>query len=868
MALRTQISVQAVRDVALRKSNAARLSGEYKRRRSRINRVLRGIGKTVLAVLVFGVVVSLTAYSRTPSIRVATTPDSSVQVNEVTRLYPVTMERVIAPHTIDDIANAVRASPGPVSIGGGRYSMGGQTAVPEGVQLDMRSYHGVIALDTAAKVVVVRSGTTWRELQQEIDRAGLAVKIMQTYNTFTVGGALSVNAHGRYVGQGPLIRSVRQITLVLADGSIVTASPTEHADLFYGAIGGYGALGVVADITLDLATNVKVRREDEKMPATAYLSWFRQNVRDDSTVLFHNADIYPPAYEDVHAVSYRVTDAPLTVQDRLLPQNQNGWIHRAAYSVISGWPQGKWVREHLIDPIIFRGNPVTWRNYEASYDVSELEPASRAHDTYVLQEYFIPVDSVMVFLSRMRHVLQSHDVNAVNVSIRHALPDPGTYLAWAPNEVFAFVLYYRQGTDARARREVGQWTRELIDSVLASGGRYYLPYQPVATRSQFNRAYPNAGTLFDVKRRVDPTNKFTNALWDLYQSDVDGAVAPVVASRMPATLPAEARIVLDTVKGYARDEAREYMTHPEWDLVYSSEAYATWLEDGKRPSQFPFIGSVGTFWESYARTNAAAKAHYDVGTGTHVMLGVIGLSTAIEYGIKGVYEGTVGRLSELNMPAGGTAEDRYAAKVARDYATLIATRGWYEFRFGRAFTDLWTKVPMTGPGFLRKWERRFALSAEYLIKAAYASVIGAGTAAGYAPDELTRYVVAAGWRDSLSSADSTAPKLKLVAPLDRGYALLAVPRYDPFRDALLALSDHSQSVRLAEVSGTDVVTLSGTAPQGWRLPPRASVVVAYRQPDDPARTRMLLQVRARDLLDVLHRLRSERRFAVEHIYDY
>src|ERR1700754_2124642 len=133
----------------------------------------------------------------------------------------------------------------------------------------------------------------------------------------------------------------------------------------------------------------------------------------------------------------------------------------------------------------------------------------------------------MVFMGRMRHVLQNRHVNAVNVSIRHALPDPGTYLAWAPNESFAFVLYYKQGTDPEARREVARWTRAMIDSVLASGGRYYLPYQPVATRAQFAQAYPTSTSLFDAKRRVDPTSKFTNALWDLYQPNADGAVAPV-----------------------------------------------------------------------------------------------------------------------------------------------------------------------------------------------------------------------------------------------------------------------------------------------------------------------------------------------------
>jgi FAD/FMN-containing dehydrogenase len=870
MALKTRIKDQkSARAAALRKSNAARLSGEYKRQRMRVRGVFVGIGKAILSVLVFGIVVSLTAYSRTPSVTVAATPDSSVQINEVTRLYPVTMERVVTPHTVEDIANAVRSTAGPVSIGGGRYSMGGQTAVPDGVQIDMRSYHGVISLDTAARVVVVRAGTPWRELQQVIDRAGLAVKIMQTYNTFTVGGALSVNAHGRYIGQGPLVRSVRQITMVLADGRIVTASPTDNADLFYGAVGGYGALGVVADVTLDLARNTKVRRDDEKMPASSYLAWFRQNVRDDSTVVFHNADIYPPAYEDVHTVSYRSTNAPLTIDDRLLPADQHAWNHRLVYSMISGWPKGKWLREHVVDPLIFRGNPVTWRNYEASYDVSELEPASRERETYVLQEYFVPVDSMMVFLGRMRHVLQSHDVNVVNVSIRHALPDPGTYLAWAPNEVFAFVLYYKQRTDPEARRAVARWTRQMIDSVIASGGRYYLPYQPVATRTQFTRAYPNSGSLFDVKRRVDPTTKFTNALWDLYQSNVDGSVGPIVAARMPANLPAEARIVLDTMRNYARDEGREYLTHPEWDLVYGSEAYAKWLEEGKRPSQFPYIGSVGTFWESYERTFDAAKKRHDVGLGTHVMLGVIGVSTAIEYSLKGIYEGTIGRFFELNMPAGGTAEDRYAAKVARDYAKLIATRGWYEFSFARALGGLWTTVPMTGPGFFRKWERRFALSAEYTIKAVYATLIGAGTAASYAPDDSMRYVVAAGWDDSYGFAiDSTVARFKPVAALDRGYELLSVGRYDPFRDALLSLSDRAGSVRLAEVSGNEVVTVSGTAPRAWRSPPRSSVVVAYPTPDDPSRTRMLLRVNARDLLDVLHGLRSGRQFTVEHIYDY
>ncbi|MFL5618591.1 MAG: FAD-dependent oxidoreductase [Gemmatimonadaceae bacterium] len=834
----------------------------------RAARLGKRVALVFVGLLLFGVVVSVIACWRTPLVAVGAMPDSSIRIDEVTRLHPVTMARVVTPRTIEDIVNAVKATSGPVSIGGGRYSMGGQTATPDGTQLDMRQFHGVVAIDTAARTITVRSGTRWREVQEALDKAGLAVKIMQTYNSFTVGGALSVNAHGRYIGQGPLVRSVRDVTLVLADGSVVTASPTVQPELFYGAVGGYGALGVIAHVTLDVAQNTRVRRDDETLPVAQYLGYFRKNVRDDSTVVFHNADIYPPAYENVHVVSYRKTTLPVTIPDRMLPADQHAWSHRTAYEMISDWPKGKWMREHLLDPVIYRGNPVEWRNYEASYDVSELEPTSRARDTYVLQEYFVPVDSITLFMPRMRRILQAHEVNAVNVSIRHALPDPGTYLAWAPNEVFAYVLYYKQKTDPESRREVARWTRELIDAAIASGGRYYLPYQPVATRAQFAAAYPRSAELFAVKRRVDPTGKFTNALWDLYRPQADGRMPAMTAQHLAANLPAEVRITLDSTKGYSRKEAKEYLTHPEWDLVYGSEAYARWLEAAKRPSGFPYVGSVGTFWRSYAGTYDAAKDRYGVDMGTHVMLNVIGVSTAIEYGLKGLYENTIGRVSEWNMPDGGTAEDRYAAKVARDYATLIATKGWYEFSFKNALRGLWSEVPLGGPGVLRKWERRFALSAEYLVKAAYASLIGAGTAAGYTPDELTRQVVAVGWSAPLDASLGGTAHFTQLRDLDRGYSLLTVGRYDPFRDALLALSDHAECVRIAEINGSEVVTIAGTAPAAWRTPARTSVVVAYRQPDDPARTRMLLRVQARDLLDVLHGLRAEKQFVVEHVYDY
>lgn len=821
----------------------------------------------LLGLILFSVGVSLLGLFLAPNARVATAPDSSVVVREVTGLYPITVRQVVTPRTVEAIAAAITSSTGPITIGGGRYSMGGQTATPGGLQLDLREFRGVVALDTAARTITVHSGTTWREVQQAIDTVGLAVKIMQTYNTFTVGGALSVNAHGRYIGQGPMIRSVRAITLVLADGSVVHATPTERPELFYGAIGGYGALGVIADVTLDLAVNVPVERVDETFDFVRYPAWFAAQVRNDTSVVFHNADLYPPAYKEVHAVSYRTTNREVTVPLRIRPADQSSWVNRGAYSFISEGPVGAWFRRYIIDPWLFRGNPVTWRNYEASYDVSELEPASRLKRTFVLQEYFVPAESLAVFVPRMGRILREHEVKAVNVSIRHALPDPGSLLAWAPQEVFALVLYYRQDTDADAREDVGEWTRELIDEVIRVGGRYYLPYQPHATRAQFHRAYPGADSLFALKRRVDPHGRFTNTLWDLYAPDSSGAMPNVTTARMPGYLPGEVTIALDEVDDYQRTEASAYLTHPEWDLVYSSEAYARWLEEGKRPSQFPYVASVGTFWRSYIDTWRAAKERSEVDFGTHVMLNVIGFSTALEYGVKGLYENTIGWLTEKAGFSVGTAEDAYAAKVAREYAELIVQRGWYEFRFGRALKELWTTVPFFGPGFIRKIERRFVLSGEYAAKAVYAWLIGLGTKSAYDADEMSRYLVVAGWEENLIPP-SEAGGLTLVSWLDRKYALLKVQRYTPFRDAVLKLSEYADRVRIAEIAGNRLVTFTGTGPQGWRAPGGTKVVTSYTSPGDGTRVRVLLSVDAQELLTVLAGLRQEGQFKVDHIYDY
>ena len=158
------------------------------------------------------------------------------------------------------------------------------------------------------------------------------------------------------------------------------------------------------------------------------------------------------------------------------------------------------------------GHRVEWRNYEASYDVKELEPSSRRTSTYVLQEYFVPVEHLNEFVPRMAGILNRRHVNVINISIRHAKADPGTVMAWARGEVFAYVLYYKQGTGSADRQAVTVWTRELIDAAVTYGGAYYLPYQILATPEQFHAAIRmRIGCLSSSANWIRPTNFGTNS---------------------------------------------------------------------------------------------------------------------------------------------------------------------------------------------------------------------------------------------------------------------------------------------------------------------------------------------------------------------
>jgi FAD/FMN-containing dehydrogenase len=755
-------------------------------------------------------------------------------VNDVTEINPVQTLGIIVPHETSEIQEAVRTHDH-VSIGGGRNSMGGQTASTRAVQIDMREFNKILSFSTTTKEITVQSGIRWRDIQDYIDPYDLSVKIMQTYSNFTVGGSLSVNVHGRYVGLGPIILSVKNFRIVLADGSLIEASPTQNPDIFYSAIGGMGGIGVITDVTLFLADNVNVERERVKVTTDEYVDYFKEHVRSNPDVIFHNGDMYPLDFDSVSAVSWVKTDKAATTDSRLIPRFKDYWKERAAWVIMSEWPGGLWLREHIIDPLLYTGeNPVHTRNYEASYDIAELEPKDRDGSTYVLQEYFVPIDRFSEWVPKMKKVFVDNNVNVINVSIRHALPDPGAKLAWAKTESFAFVVYYKQGTDEASKEKVQKWTREMIDQVISVGGAYYLPYQLLATDDQLHKAYPHIDEYFAIKKRYDPTDKFTNSLWDKYYHP-NGEV-------------------LDDV----RPLANTYLSIPEWYIVYNAKEYATVLREGE-PSSFPFIESNRRYWDEYN----AILSHSDnssVSKDYITVLQVIGYSFSVENAIKGVYEHSIGRISEFISGGKRVPEEDVAARMAEDYASFIYDYPWYDFPFWSYLHDVWTVHAgndcCTLGQSMRRAERKLYISLEIGIKAAYSHVIAFATHQKF------------GVQDDIVCANISLGKEK-----DK----LCAPHYQPFTKKLIEAMEKEKdnpNFTIKDIAGNDRIVVTYIESQTDRSS-YENIEELFRYPEISSVEGKKINYKDRVIdmvpvtyLPILYQTLKSRGIAIDHLYDY
>jgi hypothetical protein len=222
--------------------------------------------------------------------------------------------------------------------------------------------------------------------------------------------------------------------------------------------------------------------------------------------------------------------------------------------------------------------------------------------------------------------------------------------------------------------------------------------------------------------------------------------------------------------GYRRPEVNSYLSYPEWYIVHAYEDFAGVLKQHDEHA-FGYLASIRGFWSSYCSLNRLVSGRGTTPLDTKVMLYTIGVSFTGEMALKGLYEITIGYLTAAIRGGERTAEDRFALAVAKDYAGFLRQTPWYEYPFGTILVRFWRETPMASGSIVRTIERRFALSAEFAIKAVYAKLIA--LLAGLSPAELRNRSVV---RSADLDATTADPRVTLVRRLNAQDVILETPR--------------------------------------------------------------------------------------------
>jgi hypothetical protein len=333
------------------------------------------------------------------------------------------------------------------------------------------------------------------------------------------------------------------------------------------------------------------------------------------------------------------------------------------------------------------------------------------------------------------------------------------------------------------------------------------------------------------------------------------------ADEIVSTIPDETtRSLTSQIEEYARPESQTYLTIPEWYIVYSADEYGAFIQNNSS-SDFPYFKAVGQYWQSYYEVCEQVRGKYPYNGNAQFVLGFIGVSFTAENMLKGLYEFTIGRVFDW-FAAQPTEEEQFAADVAVEFGAFLHNTPWYLFPFDETIKELWTETSWWGPGVLRKWERKIALTVEYGVKALYGGLTSAGSQATYGgPDESKIYAVTQN-----ATAEMTNDDFEIVNEID-DKQLVYITRFEVFSTMIPVLMKDGLS--FVEIAGNDevVVTTLGNQDANYDFE-YGEYLFDLPILTQAGETRAIIKVNVNELHLFLEELENKTDIHFEHIYDY
>ncbi|MBI3233270.1 MAG: FAD-binding oxidoreductase [Bacteroidetes bacterium] len=402
-----------------------------------------------------------------------------------------------------------------ISIAGAKHSMGGHTIYPNGIVLNMLPYKHM-ELDTINNILTIGSGALWKDAIKYLDKFGKSVAIMQAFSSFSIGGSISVNGHGWQKDLPPISSSVISFTLMMENGEIVNCSRNENTELFKLAIGGYGLFGVILDVKLKVVNNLALKYRYVRLNPRKYIEYYKKYISENPKVnlVFGRLRISKKLFLEEATLNFfeKVDEVipPLKLEKSTESQRL---VFRGSVNSEYG-KRLRWDLETGMNKV--SKNNIYSRNELLNDDVSLIENKDSS-STDLLQEYFIPERNFNQFIQGIKPILEHSKIDLLNITIRGVHQDSDSYLNYARENVFGFVLLFNQRKTEEQEKEMKSLTTLLVDVALKCEGTFYLPYRLHIDKVKMRKSYPIADAFFQLKLKYDPIELFNNKFYEHYK---------------------------------------------------------------------------------------------------------------------------------------------------------------------------------------------------------------------------------------------------------------------------------------------------------------------------------------------------------------
>ncbi len=465
--------------------------------------------------------------------RILAPREREIWINDVhSQLNRTRVRELLMPRTREELAEIVRSASRkglPISVSGCRHSMGGQQFATDSICIDTRPLARVISFDQERGLIEVEGGVQWPKLirtyldaqQENAKQCGIAQK--QTgADTFTLGGSLSSNVHGRGLAMKPLISNIESFTLINADGKSVRCSRDENNELFRVAIGGYGLFGLIDSVTLRLVPRQKLRRVVEIIHAGDLPKRFEERIAQEFLYgdFQFSVDEKSPDFLQRGVFScYQPIDEhdPIVAEKKL---RNDDWLDllRLAYT------DREKAFKHYSDYYLSTNGQTYWSDtsqlsaYLPNYAKKLREQIGGEESSLIITEIYVPRTDLPDFLAQAAKLLRSNRTIVIYGTVRLIEKDDESFLAWAKESYACIIfnlltLHKPDGIKASARS-----FRCLIDLAIARGGSYYLTYHKFAKPEQLIACYPQFKQFLNLKRKYDPTERFQSEWYRYYRN--------------------------------------------------------------------------------------------------------------------------------------------------------------------------------------------------------------------------------------------------------------------------------------------------------------------------------------------------------------